>query len=132
MWVKHDHLRVNGQAANLYANLPRYPARKALVKDGAEVLSLRRPTSERRNHIPFSTVIGWSGLAAALSGVLFALWGYVESSSGVYPVRLLLISIDIRRRSEPLASFWQLPRIFSVLYAVGRFLTGFWWRVRNP
>ena len=56
---------------------------------------MRRPTSERRNHTPFSTVIGWSGLAAAFSGVLFALWGYVDRDGAPWYLDLGVIVLGI-------------------------------------
>ena len=55
----------------------------------------RLPTSERRNHTPFSTVVGWSGLAAALSGVLFALWGYVDREGAPWYLDLAVILLSI-------------------------------------
>ena len=60
---------------------------------------MKRPTSERRKHTPFSTLIGWSGWAAALSGVLFAAWGYLDREEHFWyldvPVNVLGVVVPL-------------------------------------
>ncbi len=62
---------------------------------GAEILSLRSGTSERRTHTAFSTLIGWSGWAAALSGVLFLAWGYVHSEGAPWHLGFAVLVLSI-------------------------------------
>jgi hypothetical protein len=61
----------------------------------AEVFSLRRFTSERRNHAPLSTLIGWSGLSAALAGVLFVVWGYVDRKGAPWYLDLAVLVLEV-------------------------------------
>ena len=56
---------------------------------------MSRPNSERKNYTPFSTVISQSGLAAALSGILFALWGYVDREGAPWYLDLGVIVLGI-------------------------------------
>lgn len=70
-----------------------------LANNGAEVLSLRKRTNERRNHPSLSTLIGWSGWASALGGVLFAVWGYLDGEEHYWyldiPVSLLSVVVPL-------------------------------------
>ena len=88
----------------------------------------RLPTGERRNHTPFSAVVGWSGLAAALSGVLFALWGYVDRADSPWYLDLAVIQLEI---VVPLLFMVGLAGVYakcgprvSVLGVIG-FIVGF-------
>ena len=56
---------------------------------------MRRPTSGCRDHAPISTFIGWSGLAAAFSGVLFAILGYVDREGAPWFLDLGVILLGI-------------------------------------
>jgi len=60
-----------------------------------EVFSLRRLTSERRNHAPFSTLIGWSGLSAALAGILFVVWGYAHRKGAPWYLDLAVLVLEV-------------------------------------
>src|SRR5215204_1307771 len=60
-----------------------------------EILSLRRRTSERRNHIPLSTLLGWSGWAAVSSGVLFLVWGYLDREGAPWYLDLAVLMLNI-------------------------------------
>ena len=63
------------------------------------MLSLRRPTSERGKRTRLSTLIGWSGWASALAGVLFAAWGYIDSEVHFWyldvPVKVLGVVVPL-------------------------------------
>src|SRR5215211_3416375 len=101
---QHGHLTDNNQAPtnnmlSFICYLSRYPTPKVLANNGAEVLSLRKRTNERRNHPTFSTLIGWSGWASALGGVLFAVWGYLDGKEHYWyldiPVSLLGVVVPL-------------------------------------
>ena len=60
---------------------------------------MKRPTSERRNHPWFSTLVGWSWWTSALAGVLFAVWGYVDRGEHFWyldiPVKVLGVVVPL-------------------------------------
>lgn len=93
-----------------------------LDKIGMEVLvSLRRRISKRRNHRSFSALLGWSGWAAAWSGVLFLVWGYVdrEGASWYLDLAVLVLSIVV-----PLLFLVGLAGIYARVYVKGRTQAG--------
>jgi len=62
---------------------------------GMEVLSLRRHMSERSNYRLRSALLGWSGGAATLSGVLFLVWGYVDREGAPWYLDLVVLVLGI-------------------------------------
>src|SRR5215212_3004848 len=75
---------------------PRYLyARSVFDVIGMEEHSLRRLMGERSNHTQFSTLVGWSGWAAALSGVLFLVWGYVDREGASWYLDLATLVLAI-------------------------------------
>jgi len=51
--------------------------------------------SERRDHRAFSTLLGWSGWAAASAGVLFLVWGYVDREGAPWYLDLGVLVLGI-------------------------------------
>jgi hypothetical protein len=51
--------------------------------------------SERKNHRLFSTLLGWSGWAAASSGVLILVWGYVDREGAPWYLDLAVLVLAI-------------------------------------
>ena len=81
-----------------------------LANGGVEVLSLKRPTSERRKHPWFSTLVGWSGWASALAGVLFAVWGYVDREEKFWYLDIPVIVLGV---VVPLLVFVGLTGVYT-------------------
>src|SRR5215212_8895638 len=75
---------------------PRYLyARSVFDVIGMEEHSLRRLMGERSNHTQFSTLLAWSGWAAALSGVLFLVWGYIDREGAPWSLDLAVLILNI-------------------------------------
>jgi len=73
--------------------------------------------SERKNLEAFSTLLGWSGRAAALSGVLFLVLGYVHRDGASWYSDLVVLVLNI-----------VVPLLF-LLGLVGTFVRVFYVRV---
>jgi hypothetical protein len=81
--------------------------------------------SQRKNHRPLSTLVGWSGWAAVSAGVLFLVWGYVdrEGASWYLDLAVLVLSIVV-----PLLFLVGLAGIYARVYVKGRTQAG-WLRL---
>ena len=51
--------------------------------------------SERRRYKAFSTLLGWSGWAAASGGVLFLVWGYLDREGAPWYLDLAVLVLGI-------------------------------------
>jgi hypothetical protein len=82
---------------------------------------LERLMSEQSNHSVFSALLGWSGWAAALSGVLFVVWGYIDSDDSPWYLDLAVLVLGI---IVPLLFLVGLAGICLMIYLKGRVRAG--------
>src|SRR5215212_9859397 len=94
---------------------------EVFARIGMELLSLRGLMSERSNHRAFSTLLGWSGWATALSGVLFLVWGYVDREGAPWYLDLAVLVLGI---VVPVLFLVGLVGIYSRVYIKDRTQAG--------
>src|SRR5918998_3467778 len=113
---------------------PRSPSTLSMCRTKpGEVISLRRRmrgerSRERRNQRRFSILLGCCGWAAASSGVLFLIWGYVhreDTPSYLEPVVLVLSIVVPLLFLVGLAGTHSKCRVRAGFLAVIGFVVGF-------
>src|SRR5215217_5785347 len=77
--------------------------------------------SERRNHREFSTLLGWSGWAAASAGVLFLVLGYVDREGAPWYLDLAALILGI---VVPVLFLVGLAGIYTKVYVKDRTQAG--------
>ena len=77
--------------------------------------------SERRNHRPLSTLVGWSGWSAVSAGVLFLVWGYVDREGAPWYLDLAVLVLAI---VVPLLFLVGLMGTYIRVYVKGRVQVG--------
>jgi hypothetical protein len=104
----------------MYPSLSLY-TRSDKQKMGWRFSLFEKRMSERRNHRPLSTLLGWSGWTAASAGVLFLVWGYVDREGAPWYLDLAVLVLSI---VVPLLFLVGLVGTYIRVYVKGRTQVG--------